>query len=162
MISEGGHSFLVTINKLPFHCKTNNAEATFNIGASFSNLLTRGDVVFLSGPMGSGKTQFVRGVCSALKIEHLWEVDSPTYTLINHYQTQPDIHHLDLHRLQSAEDLGSLDLDIVFQSRSIKLIEWPNVLLDSEWSDADFLVKIQPLDEQERSLSIYSLAKEAV
>jgi len=84
--------------------------------------LAAGDVVTVSGELGSGKTTFVRGACRALGVTA--PVTSPTFTIGHRYPGEPDVSHLDLFRFQglSAAEWG--DLEPYFQD-SICFVEWP-------------------------------------
>jgi len=81
-----------------------------------------GDVVLLSGPLGAGKTTFSRCVLSALGWKGI--VRSPTFTLVNLYETEPPSAHVDLYRVDNATGLGLEDL----MDARLCLIEWPDRL----------------------------------
>jgi tRNA threonylcarbamoyladenosine biosynthesis protein TsaE len=84
--------------------------------------LAPGDVVTVSGELGSGKTTFVRGACRALGVEE--PVTSPTFTIAHRYHGRVDVSHLDLFRFRdvSAADWG--DLEPYFDD-AIVFVEWP-------------------------------------
>lgn len=92
------------------------------LAAALARELCVGDVVTVSGEMGSGKTTFVRGACRALGVTV--PVTSPTYTVGHRYPADPDVSHLDLFRFQgfSAAEWG--DLEPYFQD-AICFVEWP-------------------------------------
>jgi tRNA threonylcarbamoyladenosine biosynthesis protein TsaE len=98
------------------------AAETERIGAVVARELAVGDVVTVSGELGTGKTTFVRGACRALGIEA--PVTSPTYTIGHRYSGSPDVSHLDLYRFQgfSAAEWG--DLEPYFED-AICFVEWP-------------------------------------
>jgi tRNA threonylcarbamoyladenosine biosynthesis protein TsaE len=93
---------------------------TERLGAALASSLRAGDLVLVSGELGSGKTTFVRGACRALGVEA--PVTSPTFTIGQVYAGEPEIAHLDLYRL-SAVDPAILE-DYVTPER-IAFIEWP-------------------------------------
>ena len=90
-----------------------------------------GDVIFLHGEMGVGKTTFVKYLINSFQKKNkleITEVTSPTFNLLNEYQiNQIKIKHYDLFRLKSFEEIKNLDLfeDSV---NSVTLIEWPQIL----------------------------------
>jgi tRNA threonylcarbamoyladenosine biosynthesis protein TsaE len=93
------------------------------LAAALARELRVGDVVTVSGELGSGKTTFVRGACRALGVEV--PVTSPTFTIGHRYPAEPvDVAHLDLYRFQgfSAAEWG--DLEPYFQE-TICFVEWP-------------------------------------
>jgi tRNA threonylcarbamoyladenosine biosynthesis protein TsaE len=93
------------------------------VAAALAGELRTGDVVTVSGELGSGKTTFVRGACRALGVTV--PVTSPTFTVGHRYPSEPvDVSHLDLFRFQgfSAAEWG--DLEPYFQE-AICFVEWP-------------------------------------
>jgi tRNA threonylcarbamoyladenosine biosynthesis protein TsaE len=94
------------------------------LAAALARELRVGDVVTVSGELGSGKTTFVRGACRALGVTV--PVTSPTFTIGHRYPASPDVSHLDLYRFQgfSAAEWG--DLEPYFED-AICFVEWPEV-----------------------------------
>ncbi len=106
---------------------TSTPEETMALGREFGRRLNGGDVVAISGTLGSGKTCFVKGVCEAQGIGT--HVGSPTFTLINEYSgTSARIVHIDLYRLSNARELNDLGLLEYFTGDRICLIEWPELV----------------------------------
>ena len=104
---------------------SNSPQDTEAAGAELAGRLTRGDVVLVSGELGSGKTTFVRGACRALGVEG--PVTSPTFTIGQILGKAPEIAHLDLYRLGSlvGEDPALLE-DYLTPDR-VGFVEWPAV-----------------------------------
>ncbi|MGE0002722.1 MAG: tRNA (adenosine(37)-N6)-threonylcarbamoyltransferase complex ATPase subunit type 1 TsaE [Fimbriimonadaceae bacterium] len=86
--------------------------------ASLAKRLEPGDVVLLSGVLGAGKTTFVRGALRAMG----WEgaVRSPSFSLVNEFDTSPPVLHFDLYRLEAGEDLGVLER----MTECVSFVEW--------------------------------------
>ena len=105
--------------------ETLTPEETEAAGAELAQRLRAGDVVLVSGELGSGKTTFVRGAARALGVEG--PVTSPTFTIGHVLRGRPDVAHLDLFRLGSlaAEDPALLD-DYLTSDR-VAFLEWPEV-----------------------------------
>jgi len=101
--------------------------ATIALGAALAPLLRRGDVVYLTGDLGMGKSTLARGLIRALTHPDQ-DVPSPTFTLVQSYDT-PDFEllHLDLYRLEGPEETLELGLDEALRD-GVLLIEWPDRL----------------------------------
>lgn len=95
-------------------------EETETLGKNLAKTLKVGDIILLTGPLGSGKTCFTRGIASFFKII---QVHSPTFAIINQYKNEKyQLLHLDLYRIQ---DMHHLDLDFYFNKKNqIIIIEW--------------------------------------
>ena len=114
-------------NKIDLSSKKKTEE----LASKFSKKLKPGNVVFLYGEMGVGKTTFVRYLINQLQKDNkleVTEVTSPTFTLLNEYQIhQIKINHYDLFRLKSVEEIKNLDL---FEENinTVTLVEWPQII----------------------------------
>ena len=90
--------------------------------------LAAGDVVTVSGELGTGKTTFVRGACRALGVTA--HVTSPTFTIGHRYPGSPDVSHLDLFRFQGVSAAEWGDLEPYFED-AICFVEWPEAAAGS-------------------------------
>ena len=127
------------------------------VAATLAGGLEVGDVVTVSGDLGSGKTTFVRGACRALGVAA--PVTSPTFTIGHRYPGDPDVSHLDLFRFQglSAAEWG--DLEPYFED-AICFVEWPEaaagslppVRVEVRLSHVDPTHRLLTLDSTEESL----------
>ena len=97
-------------------------EATEELAAQLATELEIGDVVTVSGDLGSGKTTFVRGACRALGVDG--PVTSPTFTIGHRYQGRVDVSHLDLYRFRGVSAAEWGDLEPYFDD-AIVFVEWP-------------------------------------
>ncbi len=105
-----------------------SAEETEAAGRAFAGSLRPGDVVALTGTLGSGKTRFVAGVCGGLGVRG--HVSSPTFTLINEYPAEFGVvAHIDMYRINGMKEVADLGLEEYFNSRCICLIEWAEPVL---------------------------------
>jgi tRNA threonylcarbamoyladenosine biosynthesis protein TsaE len=105
--------------------RTFNTEAEFrSFAAQFGRDLRAGDVVGLSGPLGSGKTTFIKAVVEARLGTD--PASSPTFTFWHRYRRNgvTPIDHLDLYRIEDPRELSELGLDEAFDGTSIVLVEW--------------------------------------
>jgi tRNA threonylcarbamoyladenosine biosynthesis protein TsaE len=92
------------------------------MAAELASELEPGDVVTVSGELGSGKTTFVRGACRALGVEE--NVTSPTYTIGHRYRGKVDVSHLDLYRFEGVSAAEWGDLEPYFDG-AVCFVEWP-------------------------------------
>lgn len=97
------------------------------LGASLAERLGPGDLVVLSGPLGAGKTAFARAFLRALTADPNLEVPSPSFTLVQGYDTPcGPVHHFDLWRLEQSADLAEIGWEDALDD--IVLVEWPERL----------------------------------
>ncbi|MBT5807866.1 tRNA (adenosine(37)-N6)-threonylcarbamoyltransferase complex ATPase subunit type 1 TsaE [Candidatus Uhrbacteria bacterium] len=108
--------------------RTHTPEETKKVAAEFAASLEGGEVIFLEGELGAGKTTFVQGVAGALGFDG--PVRSPTFTLMNRYGVEAgairEVLHLDLYRIEDPSELTTLALEEELGgAESVSFIEWP-------------------------------------
>jgi tRNA threonylcarbamoyladenosine biosynthesis protein TsaE len=104
--------------------ETSSKDETEALGARVAGRLARGDVVLVSGELGSGKTTFVRGACRALGVQD--PVTSPTYTIGHVYAGEGiEVAHIDLYRLPTLAGEDPALLDDYLTPERIAFVEWP-------------------------------------
>ena len=97
-------------------------EETVAIGARLSGVVRAGDIIALSGPLGVGKTSFVRGLLRALG--HVGDVPSPSFAIVQPYEElKPALWHVDLYRIEDRSEIEELGLDCV--ADGVLIVEWP-------------------------------------
>lgn len=106
-------------------------EETSRIGHALGRRLRGGEVVLLFGPLGAGKTQFVRGLAAGLGLDPS-EISSPSYALVNEHRGRITLYHVDLYRL-SVADLPDLGLEDLYGRRTVVAIEWAERLEEAGW-----------------------------
>lgn len=123
-MSEAAH---VSRGAIPTGEWTTRSEAeTFAVGSALGAHLTGGEILLLAGPLGAGKTVFVKGVAGALGID-ADEVTSPSFTLVNPYtEGRLRLYHLDLYRLEEGAGAAhAVDLDeLLSDEGAVIVIEW--------------------------------------
>ena len=105
---------------------TKNESETISLGDTISKTLKKSDVICLFGPLGAGKTVFVKGICKGLKVKNY--VNSPSFKIVNEYRGKFPVYHIDLYRLNSAREINDLGLDEYIYGNGITIIEWAEKL----------------------------------
>jgi tRNA threonylcarbamoyladenosine biosynthesis protein TsaE len=108
--------------------ETRGEEETSATGERLASRVTAGELILIHGPLGAGKTAFVRGLARGLGVAED-EVSSPTFTLIQEYRGRLVLYHVDLYRLAERE-VDELGLDDLLASGGLVAIEWPE-----RWAD---------------------------
>ena len=106
-------------------------ETTKELAKGLSNYLKGGEIIFLYGEMGVGKTTFVKYLINQFQIKkniQATEVTSPTFNLLNEYEVNDlVIKHYDLFRIKDKSEITNLDL-FENNNNTITLIEWPQLI----------------------------------
>lgn len=105
-----------------------DAAATARLGARIAPVLEPGETVLLYGPLGMGKSTLARGLIRALTRPDE-DVPSPTFTLVQFYESDPPVAHFDLYRLTRPEEAAEIGLDEALDE-GCAVIEWPERLGD--------------------------------
>lgn len=101
-----------------------SAEDTLKIAKDFADSLSVGDIVLLNGDLGAGKTVFVKGVTDKFSNGKAVAV-SPTFLIVNVYDTTPPIYHFDLYRIDSVSELDNIGAEEYLYGDGISFVEWP-------------------------------------
>jgi tRNA threonylcarbamoyladenosine biosynthesis protein TsaE len=131
---------------------------TGSLGERWGRAAQRGLVIGLSGDLGAGKTQLVKGIARGLGITA--RVHSPTFTLVNEYGGgRLRLFHLDLYRLETRGQIVSAGLEEFLQPDGVTVIEWAEKMVDEEWQMKNeekprrmIFVKIEILGGSERKI----------
>lgn len=127
---------------------------TESLGEQWGREAQRGLVLALSGDLGAGKTQLVRGLARGLGVTT--RVHSPTFTLVNEYSGgRLNLFHLDLYRLETPAQIHSAGIEEFLKPDGVAVIEWAERLEDGRWKMEDGRirkVKIEVISETERRI----------
>ena len=105
---------------------SNSENETKLIGKKFAKRLKKGDVVVLTGDLGSGKTKFTEGVLQYFELDN--EISSPTFTIVNEYSNEKEtVYHFDVYRLEDEDEFYAIGGEEYFQ-KGICLIEWGEMI----------------------------------
>ena len=138
-------------NKLKFGISL-NIDDTINFSKELARNIEPGDIYKLEGDLGAGKTTFIKGVVNSLGYNG--NVSSPTYTLINEYNTTPKIIHIDCYRENDLNRWHLLGINDYFDNQSIIFIEWPEILEQILPLENSYKIKIISLSEFKREIQL--------
>ena len=105
---------------------SNSEEETKLIGRKFAKDLKKGDVIVLTGDLGSGKTKFTEGVLQFFGLEN--EISSPTFNIVNEYVNRDvNVYHFDVYRLEDEDEFYAIGGEEYFE-KGICLVEWGEMI----------------------------------
>ena len=120
-------------------------------GAALAPLLRASDILLLDGPLGAGKTTFVRGLLEALG--HVGEVPSPSFAIVQPYDDLPlPLWHVDLYRIADPSELAELGLDDVLGD-GVLVVEWPGHAGEGAWPPSALALSLAIDDDRKRALT---------
>lgn len=107
--------------------KFNNVEQTTELGISLGKLLNPGDIVCLTGDLGTGKTHITKGIAKGLNIDD--NITSPTFTIVNEYDNgRLKLNHFDVYRVSDPDEVYAIGFDDYIFSDAVSVIEWANYI----------------------------------
>lgn len=132
---------------------SNSPEETIEIGKQIGKGLKKGDVIVLTGDLGSGKTKLTEGILTYFGLEK--EISSPTFTIVNEYYTENlNIYHFDVYRLEEEEEFTAIGGEEYFE-KGVCIIEWGEMLEDilpNDYIKIEFFRNFE--DENKRNIKI--------
>jgi tRNA threonylcarbamoyladenosine biosynthesis protein TsaE len=131
---------------------THTADETAAVGEQLGAALEAGDVVAVTGELGTGKTCFLQGVARGLGVRV--PATSPTFVLINEYLGRVTVHHVDAYRTQSLSELMDLGLPELFDEGGVTVIEWADKL-EPLLPARTIRVHIEGLGSEPREITIH-------
>jgi len=138
--------------------QTKSTSETIRIGKNIGSVLLPGDVVALVGELGTGKTQFIKGLAAGVGVGKPTYISSPSFTLINEYAGKVPFYHIDLFRLKSEKETEELGLEEYFQGGGITAIEWADKI-PSLLPQEILWIHIRYIGEHTRSFEIIGKGK---
>jgi tRNA threonylcarbamoyladenosine biosynthesis protein TsaE len=131
------------------------ASATVDLGRQLAAHLKPGDVIALIGELGAGKTQLTRGVVEGLGGDGR-AVSSPTFVLMQEYETTPPVVHIDAYRLSDIDEVRDLGWSDDVIDTSVTLIEWADRIA-AHLPDDCITIELEHMDETTRRIQISGL-----
>lgn len=132
--------------------KTTSVKETIAIGKKLGKLMSPGDVIYLTGELGAGKTCFVKGIAEGLGIRGK-DITSPTFIIINEYKGKIPLYHIDLYRIGVIDDLRDIGMEELVYGKGVTAIEWAERIKDV-LPDERLDVTLKWVDEKTRSIVI--------
>jgi tRNA threonylcarbamoyladenosine biosynthesis protein TsaE len=129
---------------------TRSAGETMAVARALSREFKGGEVVYLIGELGAGKTVFAKGLAAGLGLKSVHQVCSPTFTLMNVYPTRVPIYHFDLYRLAGAPEITELGFED-YVGEGVVVVEWAEKI---PFTIPAIQVTIEVLDNQRRRIEI--------
>jgi len=137
-----------------FDIYTDSAESTGGVGRALGSLVKMGDVLLLSGDLGAGKTQLVKGLATSLGVAE--SVTSPTFNILLVHEGRVPLYHVDLYRLDRAEQLEDIDYFGTLEAGGVVAVEWGDRF--SEAAPPDHLsIGLHILGDTERRMQIVAV-----
>jgi len=130
---------------------TSSPEETVELGKKIGSLLKSGDVIAMQGTLAAGKTTITKGIAAALGVDDT--ITSPTFCLISEYQGKMPLYHMDVYRLNGAEDFAELGTDEMIYGNGVSVIEWSEKIM-TELPKKTILLRITPQEDGTRLIEI--------
>lgn len=134
---------------------SNSDIETIEKGKELGTFLSGGDIVALTGPLGSGKTWFSKGIGLGLGVDPDEVIVSPSFSLVNEYRGRHTLYHMDLYRLDTINEIIAIGIDEYVNEENVVVIEWAErcrEILPGGYVE----VNIRILGENEREIEILS------
>lgn len=139
---------------MEFPCEriSSSEEDTKHIALEFLAELKAGDVVVLNGELGTGKTYFIKKIAESLGVQN---ANSPTFAIVNEYDSQPKIYHFDFYRINKVNELHDIGLeDYLTDSDAITFIEWGE-LFSEVLPSKRYEIKIEEIENEKRKFRFF-------
>ena len=129
---------------------------TIEIARLIGEKLKDGDLLALSGELGSGKTCFTKGLAKGLGVSEEYQITSPTFTLINEYPARCKLYHFDVYRLSGYSEFEDLGYEEYFAGDGVVVIEWAEKIAKIIPRDSIF-INFEYVDENRRKMIVRGL-----
>lgn len=104
-----------------------SVDDTTNLGIKLGELLNNGDIICLTGDLGTGKTHITKGIAQGLGITD--NITSPTFTIVNEYDSgRLKLNHFDVYRVSDPDEIYAIGFDDYIFSDAVSIIEWANYI----------------------------------
>jgi tRNA threonylcarbamoyladenosine biosynthesis protein TsaE len=130
---------------------TKSPEETIKLGKKIGGKLQKGDVIAMRGTLAAGKTTITKGIAAALGVKDV--ITSPTFCLISEYSGKMPLYHMDVYRLDGAEDFVNLGTDDMIYGDGVSIVEWSEKIM-SELPKKTIELDITPQEDNSRKITL--------
>jgi len=137
-----------------------STDQTVELGERIGTGLKGGEIFCLIGPLGSGKTHFVKGIAAGAGASDPRQVNSPTFVIINEYRgpdSALDIYHIDAYRLDSIAQFEMLGFDDLCYPNSVVLIEWADKVWSALKNIDSIRIELSGISQNQRQIQLINL-----
>lgn len=103
-------------------------EKTLDLGYQIGKLVNPGDIICLTGDLGTGKTHLTKGIAKGMQIDDY--ITSPTFTIVNEYEGRLKLYHFDVYRVNDPDEIAAIGFDEYIFGDGVSVIEWSNYIED--------------------------------
>ena len=130
---------------------THSADETIALGKKLGALLEKGDIIAMQGTLAAGKTTITKGIADALGVKDT--ITSPTFCLISEYEGKMTLYHMDVYRLDGAEDFANLGTEDMLYGNGVSIIEWSEKIME-ELPKKTIVLKLEAHEDGSRTITI--------
>ncbi|MFH1782803.1 MAG: tRNA (adenosine(37)-N6)-threonylcarbamoyltransferase complex ATPase subunit type 1 TsaE [Candidatus Omnitrophota bacterium] len=132
---------------------TNSTEETIRLGKDLAKGLSKGDVISLSGDLGSGKTTFTKGIGEGLGMKSAMKINSPSFVLIKEYKGRIPIYHMDLYRLDNVMEVEDIGIEEYIYGDGVTVIEWGDKIKEL-LPEKTIVIRFKMIGDNKREISV--------
>lgn len=139
--------------------KTFSEDETISLGKQIGSLLKKGDVIAMQGTLAAGKTTITKGIANSLGVED--DITSPTFCLVSEYEGKMPLYHIDVYRLDGAEDFETLGPEEMLYGEGVTIIEWSEKIMNV-LPKSSIILKIDVETDNSRTITISNWKNETI
>ena len=137
-----------------FEITSNSPQQTIEIGRVIGGQLKGGEIIGITGRLGSGKTHLIKGIANGADAVETSKVTSPTFVIVNEYSGRLDIYHIDAYRINSIAEFETIGFDDFCRPDSVVVIEWSDKV-ESALHTLDYMkIQLTHVDQAARHIRI--------
>lgn len=137
--------------------ETHSFEETVEFGKKLGEILRAGDIICLSGDLGTGKTALTNGIAKSLGIDSY--ITSPTFTIINEYEGEIPLYHFDVYRISDPDEMFDIGFEEYISGEGITIIEWGELIAEVLPKD---IIKINIIKNIKKGVDIREISLEFI